>query len=210
MRRRAFDAALSSVGAVLTVALIVAGALLMWGAVFTSNQVRSQLAAQRIFFPAANSPALKGPVYKLARPYAGEEVLTGAQAEAYANGKILPDLNRIAGGKTYAQLSAESLAHPNNAALAGEVAAVFKGTTLRGLLLEAYGYGMFGQIAFIASIASFVLAAVMLLLTTLGLAHMRRVSPEEEILLGHSGAPSPTSSPGQAGLAPVGQRSMVR
>ena len=210
MRRRAFDAALSSVGAVLTVTLIVAGALLMWGAVFTSNEVHSQLAAQRIFFPAANSPALKGPVYKLARPYAGEEVLTGAQAEAYANGKILPDLNRIAGGKTYAQLSAESLAHPNNAALAAEVNTVFRGTTLRGLLLEAYGYGMFGQIAFIASIVSFVLAAAMLILTALGLRHMRRVSPDAVIWMGHSGATAPISNPGQIALGPIGQRSMLR
>jgi cytochrome oxidase assembly protein ShyY1 len=49
------------------------------------------------------------------------------------------------------------------------------------LLLEAYGYGMFGQIALIASIVSFVLAAAMLILTVLGLWHLRRVSPDAQI-----------------------------
>jgi len=179
MRRRTFDALLSAVGVVVTLTLIVAGALLMWGAVFTNSEVQSQLSAQKIVFPAKS--ALEGSAYALARPYAGEQLLTGVQAEAYANGKILPDLNEIAGGKTYSQLSAESLAQPKNTTLSGLVATVFKGTTLRSELLEAYGFSVFGQIALISSIVSFVLAGVMLVLSLLGLAHFRRTPPTVEL-----------------------------
>jgi hypothetical protein len=190
MRRRTFDLLASAVGIGLTLTLIVAGALLMWGAVFTNNEVHSQLAAQKIVFPAKNSAALKGPEYALAQPYAGEKLLTGAQALAYANGKLLPDINRIAGGKTYYQLSSESLAQPKNTALAGLVATVFKGTTLRAELLEAYGFSVFGTIAFVASIVSFVLAALMLALSVVGVAHMRRVPVTAEVFAAHGGAPT--------------------
>ena len=81
-------------------------------------------------------------------------------------------LQEIGGGQTYAQLSAASLADPTNTKLAGQVATVFKGTTLRGLLLEAYAFSTFGEIALVASIVSFVLAGIMLLLTVLGLLHI--------------------------------------
>jgi hypothetical protein len=49
-------------------------------------------------------------------------------------------LKVIGGGKTYSELSAESLTRPKNAALAAQVQAVFRGTTLRGLLLNAYAF----------------------------------------------------------------------
>ncbi|HET6915386.1 MAG TPA: hypothetical protein VFH56_04790, partial [Acidimicrobiales bacterium] len=48
------------------------------------------------------------------------------------------------------------------------------------LLLEAYAFWEMGQIALIASIASFVLAGVMLILSGLGFWHLRQVSPQEE------------------------------
>ncbi len=98
----------------------------------------------------------------------------------YANDFIAVHLQQIGGGKTYAQLSAASLADPTNTKLAGQVATVFKGTTLRGLLLEAYAFSTFGEIALVASIISFVLAGVMLLLTVLGLLHLRRVPEDQE------------------------------
>ena len=61
------------------------------------------------------------------------------------------------------------------------VQTVFQGTTLRSMLLNAYGWWQMGQIALIASIVSFVLAGVTLLLSGLGLWHSRRVPAEEEI-----------------------------
>ncbi|MHB8187983.1 MAG: hypothetical protein ACYDDU_18330 [Dermatophilaceae bacterium] len=71
---------------------------------------------------------------------------------------------------------------------------MFKGETLRGLLLNAYAFGTMGRIAGIAAISVFVGAAIMLLLSLLGFAHLRQVSPEEEVLakLGSSSAPSQT------------------
>jgi hypothetical protein len=98
----------------------------------------------------------------------------------YANDFIAVHLQEIGGGKTYAQLSAASLADPTNTKLAGQVATVFKGTTLRGLLLEAYAFSTFGEIALVASIASFVLAGIMLLLTLLGVVHLRRTPEDQE------------------------------
>ena len=85
--------------------------------------------------------------------YAGQPMTTGAQAEIYANYFIGRHLFLIGGGKTYSQLSAESLAQPKNLALQGQVETVFKGTTLRSMLLEAYGFWQLGQIALIAAIA---------------------------------------------------------
>ncbi|MDR3649048.1 MAG: hypothetical protein P4L20_08160, partial [Acidimicrobiales bacterium] len=82
--------------------------------------------------------------------------------------------------QTYAQLSAASLADPTNTKLAGQVATVFKGTTLRGLLLEAYAFWTFGQIALVAAIVSFVLAGIMLVLTLFGVLHLRRVPADQE------------------------------
>ena len=100
---------------------------------------------------------------------------TGAQAEVYANDFIAVHLQEIGGGKTYSELSTLAMAQPNNAALQGQVATIFKGTMLRGSLLNAYGYWFFGQIALFSAIGAFVAAALMLVLTLLGLRHYRRV-----------------------------------
>jgi hypothetical protein len=107
---------------------------------------------------------------------------TGPQAATYANHFIAVHLREIGGGKTYSQLSSEAMAQPTNAKLAGEVATIFKGTTLRSMLLEAYGFGTFAQIAWIAAIASYIAAGVMLVLSVLGFVHLRRTGPEAEIL----------------------------
>lgn len=186
MRRKTFDMILSVGGAVLVVVLLVAGGLGLWGYSFANSNVHNQLAQQQITFPPAAAfahakagteitPSMIGTVSK----YAGQPLVTGQQAEVYANDFIAVHLQEIGGGKTYAQLSAASIADPNNAKLAGQVATVFKGTTLRGLLLEAYAFSTFGEIALVAAIISFVLAGVMLLLTLLGVVHLRRV-PEDQ------------------------------
>ena len=66
--------------------------------------------------------------------------------------------------------------------LAGQVQTVFRGETLRGLLLNACAFGKMGTIAGIAAIASFIGAGVMLALGGLGLWHSRRVPPTSAIL----------------------------
>jgi hypothetical protein len=185
MRRRTFDALATAAGMLLVIVLIVAGVLLTWGHSYASNQVTSQLSAQKIAFPTTSSPEFKIlPAANRAAmaPYAGQQMTTGAQAEVYANYFIGRHLFLIGGGKTYSQLSAEAMASPKNAALAGQVEAMFKGTTLRSMLLEAYGFWQLGEIALIAAIASYIAAALMLALSILGFVHLRRTAPEAEIL----------------------------
>ena len=181
MRRRTLDALLTSGGLALTAILIVAGALLMWGHSFVDNQVRTQLAAQQIFFPAAGSESLTDPeVAPYLTKYAGQQLVNGAQAQAYADHFIAVHIKGIAGGQTYAQLSARAQANPTDTTLAGQVQTVFRGETLRGLLLNAYAFWKMGQIALVAGIVAFAGAGIFLLLSLLGFLHMRRVRPTVE------------------------------
>ena len=90
------------------------------------------------------------------RQYGGQQLTTGAQAEVYADHFIANHLIKIGGGKTYAQLSTEAQAQPNNAKLAAVVNTVFKGETFRGLLLNAYAFGTIGMIAGIAAVVAFI------------------------------------------------------
>ena len=186
MRRRTFDILLAIAGLFLAVTLVAAGGLLTWAHTFIGNEVHTQLSAQQIYFPAANSPAVAAPQFAAMRPYGGQQLTTGAQAEVYADHFIANHLKVIGGGKTYAQLSAEAIAQPANAKLATQVETVFKGETLRGLLLNAYAFGTMGTIAGIAAIAAFVAGAVMLVLVGLGLLHARRTSPDTELLHGRA------------------------
>ncbi len=181
MRRRTFDALATTVGLVLAIILLAAGGLMMWGHSFVDSQVHNQLAAQKSVFPANGSPAIKAPEFAAMHQYAGQLMTNGAQAEVYADHFIANHLTEIAGGQTYAQLSAKALAQPNNAKLAGQVETMFKGTTLRGLLLNAYAFWKMGELAFWGAIVSFIGAGLLLILSALGYAHLRRVSPTAEV-----------------------------
>jgi hypothetical protein len=181
MRRRTFDALATTVGLVLAVILLAAGGLMMWGHSFVDSQVHNQLAAQKIVFPANNSPAIKAPEFAAMHQYAGQLMTNGAQAEVYADHFIANHLTEIAGGQTYAQLSAKALASPNDAKLAGQVDAMFKGTTLRGMLLNAYAFWKMGELALWGAIVAFTGAGLLLILSALGYAHLRRVSPTAEV-----------------------------
>ena len=184
MKRRTFDSILSLGGVVLTIVLVVAGALLMWGASFANSNVHDQLAKQQITFPALGSKSLASPeIGPYLNQYAGQPLTTGAQAEAYANHFISVHLSEMPFGGVYSKASAAAQADPTNTKLAGQVDTIFRGTTLRGLLLEAYAFSVFGQIAFWSGIAAFALAGVMLVLTLLGFMHLRGVRPEDEILV---------------------------
>src|SRR6202044_1573271 len=88
------------------------------------------------------------------------------------------------------------IAQPNNAKLAAQVQLMFRGTTLRSMLLNPYAFGTMGMIAGIAPIAAFIAAAVMLVLGGLGLIHARRTSPGTDILTGH---PAPSGDPAHNG-----------
>lgn len=185
MRRKVFDLVLSAGGLVVVVVLLVAGGMLMWGDSFASSNVHDQLAAQQIVFPSIqtiNTPHSENYASRaVISRYASQQVLTGTQANAYAY-KIEQDMSALPYHGVYAKLSAASRAKPTTQKLAALVTVSFKGTALRGLLLEAYAFGTFATIAFWAAIASFCLAVVMAFLVALGIWHARRTSPDSELL----------------------------
>jgi hypothetical protein len=165
----------------------------MWGYSFANSNVHNQLAQQQITFPPAAAFAHAVPGTEITpgmipylEKYAGEPLTTGAQAEAYADHFIAVHLQEIGGGLAYSQLSAKALALPKGSAAytaaEAKVQTVFQGTTLRGLLLEAYAFGTFGQIALIAGISAFVAAGLMAILVGLGFWHARRTPEDKEIL----------------------------
>ena len=181
MRRRTFDVLATTAGLLIAGLLLVAGGLLTWGHNFVTSEVHSQLAAQKIVFPPANSPAVAGPQFAPMRQYGGQLMTTGAQAQVYADHFIAVHLTEIGGGQTYSQLSAKALAQPKNAALAAQVQTMFRGETLRGLLLNAYAFGTIAQIMAYAAIAAFAGAGLLILLALFGFIHLRRTAPEAEV-----------------------------
>jgi hypothetical protein len=183
MRRKTFDALLITGGLVLAAVLVVAGVLGLWAHNFVDNQVRTQLVQQQIFFPAAGSAGLADPaIGPYLNKYAGQQLVNGQQAEVFADHYIAVHLKKAGGGQTYAQLSTKAQADPTNTVLAGQVATMFKGETLRGLLLNGYAFWKMGQIASYAALASFVGAGILILLAGLGFLHLRRTDPTVEVL----------------------------
>ena len=192
MNRRTFDGILTIAGIGLTIFFVVAGSLGLWAYSFANSNVHNQLAQQQITFPPAAAfdhakvgTEITPSMIPSVSQYAGQQLLTGKQAEAYANDFINVHLNEIGGGKTYSELSTAAMALPKGSAeytaAEAQVQTVFQGTTLRGLLLEAYAFWQMGQIALFASIACFALAVVMLILTVVGFVHLRR-TPEDVVI----------------------------
>jgi hypothetical protein len=181
MRRRTFDRLISVAGLLLVAVLAVAGGLLTWGHNYITNEVHDQLAAQKIYFPPASSPAIAAPEFAAMHQYAGQQLTTGAQAQVYADHFIANHLKTIGGGQTYAQLSSQLLTQPNNTKLASTVQTMFQGETLRGLLLNAYAFGTMGTIMGYAAIAAFGGAGIFLILSVFGFYHSRKVPPALEM-----------------------------
>ena len=172
MRRRSFDKVLSVTGFVLAVFLLVLGSLLLWGGIFAQNKVTAELSSQKVSF-SSDASALPPDLQQ----YAGVQVTSGPLAKAYSD-LIGVHLNGVAGGKTYSEVSDEWIAGGmTDATLAQERTTLFMGETLRGMLLNAYGYWVFGTIALIGAWVSLAGALVLLILAILGLSHLRK-TPE--------------------------------
>ena len=189
MRRNSRVTAIA--GFAVAVVLLAVGGLLLWGSAYVHNTVQGQLSAQQIYFPpkAAFAHAQAGTeitpsMIPSVSQYAGQQLLTGQQAEAYADNFIAVHITNMAGGKTYAQLSAASLAQPNNVKLAGLVATVFKGETLRSMLLNAFGWWKVSQITYIASLVAFALGGLVLIGSLFGLTLSYRPEILHEVIDG--------------------------
>jgi len=198
MKRRTFDRIVSFVGLGLSVFLFVAAALLNWGASFANESVATQLSQQKITMPdkeSAGFKALSEEAQTKLAPFSNMPLTTGEQAQAYADFYIGSHLKGIAGGKVYSEVSgmalgaaAKSKADPTNSALAAETAnlmgqrtTLFMGETLRGLLLYSFAFWQIGQIAMYAAWAAAIGGLLMLILTLLGFAHLRRVEADATI-----------------------------
>src|SRR6202023_2648863 len=123
MRRNSHLTAIAGFSA--SVILLAAGGMLLWGSAYVHNTVQGQLSAQRIFFPPKAAFAhpkagteITPSMIPSVSQYAGQQLVTGQQAESYADNFIAVHITNMTGGKTYAQLSAASLAQPNNTKLA--------------------------------------------------------------------------------------------
>jgi hypothetical protein len=198
MSRKVFDIITSAGGVAIVIALVVAGGLLTWGHSFVKSNVHDQLAQQQIYFPAKAAFAhpkagteITPSMIPSVSQFAGKQLLTGQEARVYANDFIAVHLSEMPHGGVYSKISAAALANPNNAQLAALKQTSFTGTTLRGLLLEAYAFSQIGVVMLWGAIASFVLAAVMAVLVGLGFWHARRTPEEEQLLAPH---PVPASS----------------
>jgi hypothetical protein len=198
MKRRTFDRIVSFVGLGLSVFLFVAAVLLNWGASFTDESVATQLSQQKITMPdkdSAGFKALSEEAQTALAPFSNLPLTTGEQAQAYADFYIGSHLKGIAAGKVYSEVSgmalaasAKSKAEPANIALAteagllmGQRTTLFMGETLRGLLLYSFAFWQIGQIAMYAAWAAAVGGLLMLVLSLLGFAHLRRVEADATI-----------------------------
>lgn len=209
MQRKVFDKLASATGTILVVVLLVAGGLLTWGHSYVNSNIHSQLAPQQIAFPtkAVWTQKLKadtgGKVPAQAVPYlikyAGQPVTSGPQAQAYANYLIAYDMRAMPYHGVFSQIATALFAAKPGSPQATQLAALkqtsFMGTTLRGMLVEAYGFWKVGEIMLWGAIASFILAALMAALVGGGLWHARRTSEQERIFNSHEVS---FDSPGQA------------
>lgn len=147
--------------AIMTAVLLAVAGLAWWAHTFIGDMVRTELAAQKVYFPPKGSPALDPATYPDLQQYAGQLVDTPEEAKAYANGFIGRHLAEVANGKVYSEVSTESMKDPDNKTLQQQKQTLFQGETLRGILLTSgYGFGTIGEIAGIAAIIAVGLAAL--------------------------------------------------
>jgi hypothetical protein len=189
MSRKVFDLLTSTGGAVIVVVLVIAGGFLTWGHNFVNSNVHDQLAQQQIYFPPKAAFAhpkagteITPSMIPSVSQYAGQQLLTGEQAKVWANDFIKVHLSEMPYGGVYSKASAAAMANPKDAQLQTVVNTIFKGTTLRGLLLEAYAFSTVGTIMLYGAIAAFVAAAILAVLVGLGFWHASRTATEEELL----------------------------
>jgi hypothetical protein len=190
VKRRTLDLFFSVGGVALAVLLAVLGFVLHANANFAHDYVRDQLREQRITFTPKAGLSPDEQKAKCLVENAGKPLETGKQSECYANEYIARHLREVNDGKTYSQTSNE--ARPARAAadeaakngspdakelaakadaLDGKVQTLFRGETLRGLLLTSYGFSTFGEKASQAAIVCWLVAAVLILASIAGFVH---------------------------------------
>jgi len=156
-----------SLQAMMVIILSASAGFLFYEGSFTTGMIKDQLTAQQIYFPTADQIKTGGALDPAEFPQeirdqAGKQLVDGNQARIYANDFLGKHLQGVAGGATYATigtqisaanaaLAAASKTDPNYATLQAKVATLngqrdtlFKGETLRSMLLNAYGWWTIG------------------------------------------------------------------
>ena len=186
MTRRTLDIIFSIGGLLLAGLILTLGLVLQNQANFAEDYVHDQLQAQLITFTPAQALSPEENAQCL-KDNAEKQLVTGKQAECYANEYIGLHLQDVNDGKTYAQTSSEARAiedqdSPEAQELNAKVQTLFRGETLRGLLLTSYGFSIFGDRAQTAAYVCFLVALVLLLAAVAGFVHAASKSAEHRIL----------------------------
>ena len=160
---------------VFAVVLVLVGIGAVFGGNFAHGYVTDQLSQEKIEMPSEGGiDALesKESQDKL-RPWIGQQLTTGPQAEAFANDYIWAHMMSSSDGKTYEEVSGEyngamRSMDPEEFAASEEMQqlgqlrqSLFMGDTLRGMLLNAYGWWLLGTIAIYVGIGVIVVGAVL-------------------------------------------------
>ena len=177
MDRSGWDRIVSGAGAVVAVMLIVLGAMAIYGGNFGQDNVRDRLVPQHISFPPADAmtPEEKAAIGE----FAGAKVDTGVEAEAFAR-YIGGHLEGINDGATYSETSGAARAEGLDPKVAADLQAkadtLFKGESLRAMLLNAYGWWTLATIALWAGVAMVIAGLFLGILSILGFRHAGKVA----------------------------------
>ena len=191
----------SAGGVALAILLVLLGFVFKTNADFADSYVHDQLAEQKISFTAAEFLSDEEKTSSCLIENAGTPLDSGKKAECYANDYIGMHLKGIGGGETYATIGAiqtkaktaladATAANATNVVelkadldkITGQRETMFKGETLRGLLLTSYGFSIFGEKAALAGMLSFLGAIVMLLASVAGFIHAFS-TPKDKVAL---------------------------
>jgi hypothetical protein len=196
-------------GVLLAVLLGVLGLVMRANADFAKDYVKDQLSQQQITFTAADALSPEEAASSCLVDYAGTPLDSGKKAECYANNYIALHMRESATeagypGATYATLGgitrgirAELTAATDAAKPTEEIQArldaatalrdtMFKGETLRGLLLTSYGFSVFGDKGGQVETVAFVAALVLLLASIAGFVHFIRTPKDRVVHFGHA------------------------
>lgn len=183
MDRKAWDQLISMAGVVIAVVLVVVGGLVIYGGNFARDSVADRLEPQMITFPPTEG--MSPEEQETLGEFAGMQVTDGATAEAYSD-YIAGHLAEVNEGQTYAQTSsaarAEGISEDEAAELSAKADTLFKGETLRSILLNAYGWWTAGTIAMYAGFVMVVAGIIFAIFAFFGFRHARKLA-----------APAPTA-----------------
>jgi hypothetical protein len=157
--------------------LIVVGAAALYGGDFGRDNVQDRLRPERVVFPPleAMTPEEQAQLGE----FAGQTVDTGPEAEGFAR-YIQGHLAEVNEGATYSETSAaareEGLDPDVAAELQGKADTLFKGESLRAILLNAYGWWTVATIALYVGAGLIVAGIVLAVFAFLGFRHARRIT----------------------------------